>query len=1031
MLLFSDLHLSPKTFQTCMKVLRRVHHEAEQRNVPVGFLGDCFDRVYNEGTLPVDILNSLLRFFETEWKIPMVMIPGNHDYFDASETEHGLTPFKYASKYIQVLDHPTMLNNALWVPWRRDHEELKRVIDLHPECQVIFGHFDIIGFKLNATKVSTEGLAPSMFPSGVPVYTGHYHTPQVHNNICYLGSPYQLSLSEAEDKKSLLVLDTHWHVCEKIPLDVGRKQYKWTPNELLNRADILRPNDRVSVTCSLTNDTIVQLVASLREHGVDIQVRRPQTSIQTRVHKHDQMTPLELLNAYASINTIDVQANAWKRMISWLEKNPCKQKHILANPVIPIRMDIVGFGPFMGPITLSMNSNGFTLVSGECNASHGASNGAGKSMATAGAWLWACTGHIDGRGALLFDGDTSIIHKGSEKAEICVSGTVNGIPWKIMRSLQDKKHNIRLFVNHEERTRSTLSGTQRAIASELFGLDLKGSQLHQWLLRHSVWSQQSTGRWLDANDTQAKMEVQSLANIDVWTSLYSWAKMCAKDNKEQLIEALSNSRAKILQAKTAVDKYNENIRLASEWQTTHARQLMSSTAEISKLQTTYDKTEVPEDITVLPEEEAHLKDINVKVRDMRTVVAKISAHIEQLSLDVPKEWITKDLKGEEIALRGVTPPNVEKANTNKEQCAVEKKARKIQFDDKKREFETFKSKGECSTCKRAFERGAEYHNHLRTLKDQLEAARLRYVDANSAHVDAHQKQIHAKAELAQYNKRVHLIQSTKSLLRAQSNLKKTQGDFEDILEYQRELSERVQRMKRQKLLYDQTKHLRDELLRTIEILQKRHSELEELQCPYSICDRDKIRALEEKSNADAVVETVRKEADEYTAINKWSGPRGIQTYAMEHTVQRLAQCTTTWLQRFFKTDEIELRVRFDDKERLKRVVWSPQHSGVMSGGQWRRAQLASFMAWREMSGTVFPLLVMDEACTSMDTEGIRSVQQTLRDWCEQDSGRTCFFITHEPEQHRDTSIYHNHIRISNKRGRSSIANESSLKRFKK
>jgi hypothetical protein len=50
MLLFSDLHLSPKTFRTCMKVLRRVHKEAFERQISVGFLGDFFDRVYNEGT---------------------------------------------------------------------------------------------------------------------------------------------------------------------------------------------------------------------------------------------------------------------------------------------------------------------------------------------------------------------------------------------------------------------------------------------------------------------------------------------------------------------------------------------------------------------------------------------------------------------------------------------------------------------------------------------------------------------------------------------------------------------------------------------------------------------------------------------------------------------------------------------------------------------------------------------------------------------------------------------------------------------
>ena len=222
-------------------------------------------------------------------------------------------------------------------------------------------------------------------------------------------------------------------------------------------------------------------------------------------------------------------------------------------------------------------------------------------------------------------------------------------------------------------------------------------------------------------------------------------------------------------------------------------------------------------------------------------------------------------------------------------------------------------------------------------------------------------------------------------------------------------------MKRQKLLYDQTKNLRDELLRTIEALERRHADLEQRECPYPTSDNEKRGAEETRLKTDMLVEQIRKRADEHTAIMKWSGPRGIQTYAMEHTVQRLAQLTTIWLQRFFKTDQIELRVSFDEKERLKRVVWSPQHAGIMSGGQWRRAQLASFMAWREMSGVIFPLLVMDEACTSMDAAGIRSVQETLRGVVRARLGQDMFFITHEPEQHRDTSVYQNHINFTQTR----------------
>jgi len=166
------------------------------------------------------------------------------------------------------------------------------------------------------------------------------------------------------------------------------------------------------------------------------------------------------------------------------------------------------------------------------------------------------------------------------------------------------------------------------------------------------------------------------------------------------------------------------------------------------------------------------------------------------------------------------------------------------------------------------------------------------------------------------------------------------------------------------------------------------------------------------------------------ALLGWVGPRGIQTYAMEYAVQKLAALTTVWLQRFFKTDDIELKVHFDSKERLVRQVVCPNHAGVMSGGQWRRAQLASFMAWREMSATEFPLLIMDEACTSMDQAGISSVQGTLKDWCEENDRRTCLFITHESTQHRDTSIYNNHVRILHKRGRSSLVEQTPRKRQK-
>ena len=136
---------------------------------------------------------------------------------------------------------------------------------------------------------------------------------------------------------------------------------------------------------------------------------------------------------------------------------------------------------------------------------------------------------------------------------------------------------------------------------------------------------------------------------------------------------MASLNAHTLAAKAAAERHAENTRLTTEWRTIHSRRLIASRAEILKLQTTYDKTEMPDDIEALPEEEQELKNIKIKVRDLRICVAKMSAHVEHLSSEVPEEWLTKDLEREEIALRGVTPPNVEQANTKKEQCLAEKR----------------------------------------------------------------------------------------------------------------------------------------------------------------------------------------------------------------------------------------------------------------------------------------------------------------------------------------------------------------------
>lgn len=1030
MLLFSDLHLSPRTYDTCMEVLRRVHVEAQQRQIPVGFLGDFFDKVHSQGTLPVDILNELMRFFETEWSVPMVMIPGNHDYFDAAETEHGLTPFAYASKHITVLDEPTVINRQLWVPWRRSPETISKIINDHADIDVIFGHFDIIGFKMSKTQVSTEGVSVTDFPAGIPVYSGHYHTPQIHGSIRYLGSPYQLTLSEAEDKKALVVLSSTHNVSELVSIDIGARQYKWTPNELLARSHELRPNDRVSVI----DDGLLPIdacVLRLQDKDVRITVKRANKPVETRISGGEKMTPADLMEQYAKLQDVDTQAPAWQMFAERLAAVGTAAQATRPD-FRPFKMLLEGFGPFQGPLTISLEGNGFTLVSGETEGDKSSSNGTGKSLATAGAWLWCLTGMTDGRPALPFD-NGSIINEEIGKATVVASGTVNGLDWEIERSMAKKKHTLKLFIDGENKTRSTLNGTQRVIASELFGLDGGGRDLFAWLVRNSVWSQHIVTRWLDASDTAAKAEIHTLANVEVWSEIHAWAKL---NHKMATADLNGWTEQKVIAGRMyehAISQHTRSLHLATEWSRNQTEKITRHREDVERARNAYERG-----IQTLGEEPEHVSDTELNTAedslvDAKVVLSNMQKHERELIRDLPKEWLKmspEELDAKERWLRQQPEAKVQYYETHKQHCEAAKRARQVQLDDARREFHKFKSEGTCSACNRPFDKDEGYHNHLRGLQDKLEHTRSAFVDANKDLTDAQQKYIHSIKLDKIFVEHREYIDKGRSLLKLKSNI----SEARDLLAAHQLRVNRLRRIidkkRQQYIAYCRTKDLCEELKANVDSMERSLLQYHQERCPHDVCDENVRTKKQELARLKGEQDEAAIKAGRWSSIVRWSGPRGIQTYALEHTVKILARVTTDWLRRLFETEYIKLNVFFDEKERLQRVIEYKDHHGVLSGGQWRRAQLAAFMAWRESEN--FPLLIMDEACTSMDIQGIHAVQGTLRDWCDEDETRTCFFISHEPEQHRDKSMYHNHTRILHKRGRSTIAAEhGSAKRHKK
>ena len=53
-------------------------------------------------------------------------------------------PLAAACPWMHVIDVPTKLLNALWLPYRKSHDELQAAIRASGNCKAVFAHADVV-----------------------------------------------------------------------------------------------------------------------------------------------------------------------------------------------------------------------------------------------------------------------------------------------------------------------------------------------------------------------------------------------------------------------------------------------------------------------------------------------------------------------------------------------------------------------------------------------------------------------------------------------------------------------------------------------------------------------------------------------------------------------------------------------------------------------------------------------------------------------------------------------------------------------
>jgi len=169
----------------------------------------CGDLFHYRDEIAVNSLHVANEFFNILESFNIVMITGNHDcYYKDNSLVNSLSILKGRTN-VRIIDKPKHVEifdkSVSFCPWGTKINELK-------SSDIIFGHFELIDFKMNNFKVCDHGDTPEdILKKGNKIITGHFHLREhrkfKNGEILYLGNPFQMDFGDTGSTKGWYELD--------------------------------------------------------------------------------------------------------------------------------------------------------------------------------------------------------------------------------------------------------------------------------------------------------------------------------------------------------------------------------------------------------------------------------------------------------------------------------------------------------------------------------------------------------------------------------------------------------------------------------------------------------------------------------------------------------------------------------------------------------------------------------------------------------------------------------------------------------
>ena len=191
-------------------------------------LGDMFDR---RRFVNFQIYSNFTRYFKKPLQLrhELHSIIGNHNIYH-NET-NSLNNMKLlmgdaATIYERATEVVFDGLKLLFIPWiTKENSEHTMQMIRDTDARYALGHLDIHGFEMDKGHINQHGLDRTIFNKFEKVWSGHFHHESEDGNIHYLGTCYEQTWADCDDRKSFFIFDTDTKELERIvnPLSLYKK----------------------------------------------------------------------------------------------------------------------------------------------------------------------------------------------------------------------------------------------------------------------------------------------------------------------------------------------------------------------------------------------------------------------------------------------------------------------------------------------------------------------------------------------------------------------------------------------------------------------------------------------------------------------------------------------------------------------------------------------------------------------------------------------------------------------------------------